>query len=376
MNPDDIALDVNFRNRPANARGIRIATIRFGIAFWVFVMIVAAFIIGATSDVSRSFLLYRFVDFVSLSALALGLSYLIFLLHERSVRRRTSEDSLPLLMIAAFFLSVVLAALWAGFHALYPAIAAILHLAPMRTTDLAVYFGTAWAIFFAWGCLFVALIYAFELNDRKVRLAAIREEALSAQMRALRYQINPHFLFNTLNSIAGLIEEGAATQAERMVLSLSIFLRTTLALDPFHDVPLADEIALQREYLEIERERFSDRMSFSITADSDVADALVPSLILQPLIENALKHGVGATRGRVEILVRACRAGDRLCIAIENDMPRNDDGDMPKTSGLGVGLKNVAERLRARFQGNYAMTSGPVGEGRFGVSLELPWRMA
>ncbi len=143
MNPDDIALDVNFRNRPANARGIRIATIRFGIAFWVFVMIVAAFIIGATSDVSRSFLLYRFVDFVSLSALALGLSYLIFMLHERSVRRRTSEDSLPLLMIAAFLLSVVLAALWAGFHALYPAIAAILHLAPMRATDLTVYFGAA-----------------------------------------------------------------------------------------------------------------------------------------------------------------------------------------------------------------------------------------
>ena len=126
-----------------------------------------------------------------------------------------------------------------------------------------------------------------------------------------------------------------------MVLSLSIFLRTTLALDPFHDVPLADEIALQREYLEIERERFSDRMSFSIAADADVADALVPSLILQPLIENALKHGVGTTRGRVEILLRACREGDRLCIAIENDMPRND-GDMPKTSGLGVGLKTVS----------------------------------
>ena len=202
------------------------------------------------------------------------------------------------------------------------------------------------SMLFGWSCLFVALLYNFEVRDRERRLAAVREEALSAQMRALRYQVNPHFLFNTLNSIAGLIEEGSATQAERMVLSLSTFLRTTLSLDPMHDIPLVDEISLQEEFLEVERERFSDRMAFSIDMPEDVHRALVPSLILQPLIENAIKHGVGATTGKVEIALRAQRNSDRLRVTVENDMPVGE-GDK-KPDGMGVGLRNVAERLHAR----------------------------
>ena len=228
--------------------------------------------------------------------------------------------------------------------------------------------------FFGWLCLYVALLYNFEVRDRERSLAVVREEALSAQMRALRYQVNPHFLFNTLNSIAGLIEEGSATRAERMVLSLSTFLRTTLSLDPIHDVSLADELALQEEYLEIERERFSDRMAFSIDMPEDVRNALVPSLILQPLIENAIKHGVGATVGNVEIALRASRQADRLCITIENDMPKEDDGKKP--AGMGVGLKNVADRLRARFQEDGQFSSGPIAPGRYRASIDLPWRLA
>lgn len=230
------------------------------------------------------------------------------------------------------------------------------------------------SMLFGWSCLFVALLYNFEVRDRERRLAAVREEALSAQMRALRYQVNPHFLFNTLNSIAGLIEEGSATRAERMVLSLSTFLRTTLSLDPMHDVPLADELALQEEYLEIERERFSDRMAFSIDMPEDVRRALVPSLILQPLIENAIKHGVGAAVGKVEIALRAQRQADRLHVTIENDMPKEDDGKKPV--GMGVGLKNVADRLRARFQEEGKFSSGPIAPGRYRASIDLPWRLA
>jgi two-component system, LytTR family, sensor kinase len=209
--------------------------------------------------------------------------------------------------------------------------------------------------------------------ERERLLEIARKEALAAQMQALRYQINPHFLFNTLNSIAGLIEEGAATRAERMVLSLSTFMRTTLSLDPMHDVSLADELALQEEYLEIERERFSDRMTFKVEIPDNVRDALVPSLILQPLIENAIKHGVGATAGAVEIILSAVRADDRLHIAVENDMP-HDDAPENRFPGMGVGLRNVEQRLRARFQDQASFSAGRVSSGRYRVALDLPWR--
>ncbi|WP_230874654.1 sensor histidine kinase [Methylomonas sp. LL1] len=230
-----------------------------------------------------------------------------------------------------------------------------------------------WAMYFGWSSVFLTLLYSFDVRDRERQLAAVREEAISAQMKALRYQINPHFLFNTLNSIAGLIEEGAATRAERMVLSLSTFMRTTLTLDPMHDVSLADEIALQEEYLEIERERFSDRLTFKTDIPENARAALVPSLILQPLIENAIKHGVGATSGPVEIVLSASRIADRLNITVENDMPRGDTKEN-RPPGMGVGLRNVEERLRARFQEDSHFSAGCISSGRYLVAMELPWR--
>jgi two-component system, LytTR family, sensor kinase len=196
--------------------------------------------------------------------------------------------------------------------------------------------------------------------------------AANRQMRALRYQVNPHFLFNTLNSIAGLIEEGSATRAERMVLSLSTFLRTTLTLDPLHDVPLAEELALQEEYLEIEHQRFSDRMTFDIDIPEDVSGALVPSLILQPLIENAVKHGVGQLTGKARISLFARREADRLKLSVENDMPVQTMTHSLK--GIGIGLKNVAERLSARFADDGHFTAGPAGAGLYRATLDIPWK--
>lgn len=231
------------------------------------------------------------------------------------------------------------------------------------------------SMLFGWSCLFVAVLDNFEVLERERLLAIARKEALVAQMQALHYQINPHFLFNTLNSIAGLIEEGAATRAERMVLSLSTFMRTTLSLDPMHDVSLADEIFLQEEYLEIERERFSDRMTFKVDIPDNVRDALVPSLILQPLIENAIKHGVGGTAGPVEIVLSAFRTADQLHIALENDMP-HDKATENRAPGMGVGLRNVEERLRARFQENGRFSYGPASPGRYRAAVDLPWRQA
>ncbi len=198
---------------------------------------------------------------------------------------------------------------------------------------------------------------------------------LDAEMRALRYELNPHFLFNTLNSVAGLIEEGSAGRADRMVLSLSRFLQTTLSLDPLHDVPLAEEIALQRDYLEIERERFADRMRFDIRLPDELATALVPNLILQPLIENAVKHGVAASRKPVTIALEARREGDRMVLTVENDLPEGG-GMARKPPGMGVGLRNITDRLQARFANRWRFSSGPTAEGRYRAAIEFPLRQA
>ncbi|WVT76648.1 histidine kinase (plasmid) [Sinorhizobium chiapasense] len=232
------------------------------------------------------------------------------------------------------------------------------------------------ATFVGWSFFFVALLYSFELRERERRLAITREEALAAQMRALRYQVNPHFLFNTLNSITGLIEEGQTVAATRMVMSLSNFLRTTLELDPLHDVRLADELALQAGYLHIEGERYSDRMKLRMDIASGLEQALVPSLILQPLIENAVKHGVGRSPEQVEIVISAAKVGQALEITVENDIAAETDNGRRQTSGTGIGLKNVADRVQARFPGVGACVSGFVTPRRFRAAITMPLRLA
>ncbi|WP_429809467.1 sensor histidine kinase [Ensifer sp. B1-9] len=232
------------------------------------------------------------------------------------------------------------------------------------------------ATFVGWSFFFVALLYSFELRERERRLAITREEALAAQMRALRYQVNPHFLFNTLNSITGLIEEGQTVAATRMVMSLSNFLRTTLELDPLHDVRLADELALQTGYLHIEGERYSDRMKLRMDIASGLEEALVPSLILQPLIENAVKHGVGRSPEQVEIVISAVKVGQALEITVENDIAAETDNGRRQTTGTGIGLKNVADRVQARFPGVGACVSGFVTPRRFRAAITMPLRLA
>lgn len=231
------------------------------------------------------------------------------------------------------------------------------------------------SMIFGWNCLFLAVTDNFETDQRGQQLAATREVALTTKMEALRYQVNPHFLFNTLNSIAGLIEEGAASRAARMVLSLSSFMRTTLAVDPMSDVKLSEEIALQEEYLGIERERFLDRLTFKIEMPEELQNALVPSLILQPLIENAIKHGVGAVTGQVEISLTASHKSDRLMLTVENDIPL-DNSDSKNPFGMGVGLRNVQERLHLRFKENSQFSSGIIRPGRYQASISLPLKLS
>ena len=166
------------------------------------------------------------------------------------------------------------------------------------TLETIAYQSLYWFLFyFSWTTAYLALSYSITTREHERRFNALRTEAQEAKIRALRYQINPHFLFNALNSIAELIGENRE-QAEKMVLNLAGFFRTTLAINPTEDVRLANEIELQKLYLDMERVRFPERLSYSVDVPPELADALVPSLILQPLVENAVKHGIGRSERR------------------------------------------------------------------------------
>ena len=363
--PADIS-DSSSDSGPAPAGDdLQRATLRLGGLYLAAVFLSASLLWGVAgtdpvdSAIGKLFLL------AAAALVAIGLTRLLMAL--RSL-------PLPAKAVLCFVLSLFAGALYCLIdHAIY-----IVCVYPQATvwawSDVAYNFIYGTSLYFGWSCLFLALSYSFELRDRERRLAEMREEALAAQMQALHYQLNPHFLFNTLNSMAGLIEEGAREEARDMVLSLSAYMRTTLSLDPFQDLPLNEEIALQSGYLAIERHRFSDRLNVTIDIDADVRNARVPGLILQPIVENAVKHGAGRKTGRVTIAIRAFAEAGKLCIVVENDMAGT--GRVAASARLGIGLRNVSARLDRRFPGDSALAYGAADGGRFRVALTMPLRSA
>ena len=174
-------------------------------------------------------------------------------------------------------------------------------------------------LFAAWAAFYVAMSYAEQLRAADRRAAMLAREAQEAQLRALRYQINPHFLFNTLNSLSSLILSQRTDVAERMLMNLSTFFRATLSADPTADVQLEEEIKLQRLYLDIEQIRFPDRLTVEIDVPGGAARARVPVLILQPIVENAVKYGVANRASRSRSASRAYEEAGRLHIKVKDD---------------------------------------------------------
>jgi len=224
--------------------------------------------------------------------------------------------------------------------------------------------------FAAWGALFLALSYASAVRVAERDAASYRAAARDAELRALRYQVNPHFLFNTLNSLSTLILKDHRDEAEKMVLNLSTFFRTSLTADPTEDVVLAEEIRLQRLYLDIEAVRFPERLIVEIHVPSELSNACVPCLILQPLVENAIKYGVSRAKRPVTVRITAREDSHGLVLSVEDDGEAL--GDDQKLHGTGVGLRNVSDRLRARFGEEAACRYGPLSNGGFGVTLFMP----
>ena len=231
-----------------------------------------------------------------------------------------------------------------------------------------------WLFFFAaWSAFYIAMLAQAEALGARRRAVEAESTARAAQVRALRYQVNPHFLFNTLNSLSSLVMSGRPAEAEEMILKLSTFFRSSLSLDPTADVTLAEEIALQSLYLDIERVRFPKRLKVELDIPQNLETARLPALILQPIVENAIKYGVSPTRERVVLRIAAREAGPgRITVEVTNSGAPSRRRPEEPHEGTGVGLGNVCERLRARFGSAAQCEFGPVAQDGYRVVMTLP----
>jgi LytS/YehU family sensor histidine kinase len=196
-----------------------------------------------------------------------------------------------------------------------------------------------------WSTLYFGIKYYLLSQEEKQRYLKASSMAHEDQLKMLRYQLNPHFLFNTLNAISTLILDKDTELANGMVMKLSRFLRYTLANDPMQQVSVAEEIESLKLYLDIEKVRFAERLTLHFDVSPDARHAQMPSLLLQPLVENSIKYAVSQSVGGGSIAVAARVDGGRLELVVADDGPGLDlrQGRLPK--GSGVGLANTRERL-------------------------------
>jgi hypothetical protein len=203
-------------------------------------------------------------------------------------------------------------------------------------------------------CVFTVNVALFQLSFSRRRsltaerqLAAARSAAQQAQLEALRLQLNPHFLFNTLNAISSMIITKRNDDAELMTDKLSSFLRASLACNPSELVLVDEELGLTGDYLDIEGVRFGDRLRVEISSSAEAGDVRVPGMLIQPLVENAIKYGVATSLEPVTIAIEAAVVDGTLCLTVTNGV---GTATVPaKTAGAGVGLKNVRRRLAALY---------------------------
>jgi signal transduction histidine kinase len=232
-----------------------------------------------------------------------------------------------------------------------------------------------WSVFMYFtvlGCVF-AFTYAVEARERETTAARLSAQVAEARLDALRTRLHPHFLFNSLNAVAVLVRDGRNTDATHVVEQLSEMLRELLPDRDVREVPLAREIEFVRKYLSIEEMRFSDRLEVRWQVTPGALAALVPSLIMQPLVENALRHGVAARSAPSTIEITARVEGDELRLGVSNDAA--DVSLRDRTRGRGVGLASTRERLATLF-GDRASFSLVEAGGRVQAAIRMPYRLA
>ncbi|MGL6290316.1 MAG: sensor histidine kinase [Silanimonas sp.] len=227
----------------------------------------------------------------------------------------------------------------------------------------------------SWVGLYVGLKYYRQLQSQTQQVLAATAIAHQAQLKMLRYQLNPHFLFNTLNAISTLVLDRNNAVANQMVQGLSAFLRHSLDSDPMQRVTLKQELDALNLYLGIERIRFAERLTVETRIAPECWSALLPSLLLQPLVENAIKHAIARMIEGGRLTISAAREGERLVMQVADNGPGNPDLHHAngEGTGRGVGLKNTRERLRVLYGEAQSVDVRNGAGGGVQVTLSIPF---
>jgi len=227
-------------------------------------------------------------------------------------------------------------------------------------------------ILLCWSGLYFGIKYYQELQEQTEQTLKATAAAHQAQLKMLRYQLNPHFLFNTLNAISTLILDGANETANKAVSRLSDFLRYTLDNDPMSRVTLGSELGAIDLYLEIEKVRFGDRLIIEKVVEDEALKALVPSLILQPLIENAIKYAISPSEEGGTLRISAKVRHGTLMLQLSDTGPGLGNGNIGQKSS-GVGLKNTRERLQQLYGEKQAFTLAPNEPSGLVITVNIPF---
>jgi len=230
-----------------------------------------------------------------------------------------------------------------------------------------------WSVFMYFtivGCLHAAA-YWLEARDREAHADRLAARLAESRLDALRMQLNPHFLFNSLNAVTVLVRDQRTRDATRMLERLGDVLRQVLRTDQPHEVTLAEELRILEQYLAIEQVRFSDRLQVSIAVDEELRTAMVPVFALQPLVENALRHGVASTPGEARVAIRATREGDELVLVVADD---GSGADQAVAARGGVGLANTRERLTTLYGARASLGLERPLHGGTVATVRLPLR--
>lgn len=230
------------------------------------------------------------------------------------------------------------------------------------------------ALLAAWSALYYGINFYILLEEKIHQMERLEVQASSAQLAMLRYQLNPHFLFNTLNSISTLVLLKQTERANAMLSRLSSFLRYTLINEATAQVTLAQEIETLKLYLEIEKMRFEDRLRTEFAIDPSVTRARLPSLLLQPLVENAIKYAVTPKEEGADIVVEARRIGDHVQISVSDTGPAWNEGAARPVQSTGVGLANIRDRLAQAYGADHRLDIQSNPQGGFSVTIEIPYQ--